>query len=438
MKYIITHYNADLDALACLIAAQRLFGATPLGGSIVSPPVKRFLALHKDRFALKPFQEVDASDVDELIVVDVRDQRRLKEFQPIIDAAKTIRTYDHHPDSEHDVKGAPEKVEPVGACITLLVEELVEAGFEIEPDDATLFLLGLYSDTGRLSYSNTLPRDVAVAELLLRSGANLKVVNRYLRREFTPGQAKLLVEMMNTAEEESFDAVEVAFASARAEKFVRGVAPVVQQVLDLGGHDAIFGVVEFEKSKRVQIIGRSSVTYLDVGEILSKFGGGGHRGAAAAILKKTDLETVMADLRQTIRDYPMTPRRVSELMSSPVHTLQHDATLEQAQEQMANWVITGAPVMRDGELTGVISIRDVQRAAKADKLHLPVASHMTHQVTCIDHHEPVEDTLELMTAEDIGRLPVTRDGEIVGIITRTDLLRELYMREADESEIAAD
>src|SRR5690606_691213 len=145
--------------------------------------------------------------------------------------------------------------------------------------EATLFLLGIYSDTGRLSFSSTQARDVKVCAALLDLGANLRVVNRFLRRQYSDEQSKLLVECMASLSEESVHEVEFDFVQASAEKFVDGASSVVQQVLEFGGHDAIFGVIEFRKNRRVQVIGRSRVSYVNMGAILSQFGGGGHRGA---------------------------------------------------------------------------------------------------------------------------------------------------------------
>jgi tRNA nucleotidyltransferase (CCA-adding enzyme) len=241
--------------------------------------------------------------------------------------------------------------------------------------------------------------------------------------------------MMASVEELSIDKVEVAIGTATAYETVRGASSVVQQVMELGGHDAMFGAIFFEKNQRVQLIGRSRVSYVDVGEILRGFGGGGHRGAGAASVKDSTLEKVVDELRGALVDAPLQPTRVADIMTRPVQFLQHDMTLAAALEKLDEWGVTGAPVLRDGELSGVCSRRDIRRAEQGDKLELPVSSHMAHEVLCVDHQEPIEDALELMTARDVGRMPVTRDDEIVGIVTRTDLIRRLYMKTRDDSDL---
>jgi tRNA nucleotidyltransferase (CCA-adding enzyme) len=435
VKIVITHHNADLDALASTIAAARLFDAVPVMGNIVAPPVKKFLALHKDYYGLTPVGDLDEQAIEAVFVVDVRDARRLRDFDSILTRRPYTHIIDHHPAGPEDIEADVLQVEPVGACVTLLVEHLLAQGMSISPAEATLYLLGLYSDTGRLSFSSTQPRDVRIAAQLLEVGANLRVVNRFLRRQYSEEQSQLLVDCMASITEESVHSVEVAFATARAERFVHGASSVVQQVLEFGGHDAIFGVIEFERNRRVQIIGRSRVSYIDMGQILSRFGGGGHRGAAAASVKGREIEDIVQELKDILCNTPPEPTRVREIMVSPVLTLDHSDTLEYAKGLLESQNVSGAPILRDGEICGVLSKRDVTRAQKADKLHLPVSSHMTHHVVTIAPEEPVEDAFSLMIAHDVGRLPVVKHGQIMGIISRSDLIRTLYMKHADDSDI---
>lgn len=436
MKLVITHHNADLDALASVVAATRLFDDTVgVLGSMVSPPVKRYLAIHKDHYDIRTRSDVDLDEVDEVVIVDVRDTRRFKEFDAAFDSNPRVVVYDHHPASDYDVEADLSVVEPVGACVSLLVEKLLEETIPISPTEATLYLLGIYSDTGRLSYSTTQPIDIRMSAQLLECGASLKVVNRYLRREYTREQSQLLVELMRSTVEEPFDHVEVAFCTARAPRFVKGASSVVEQTLELGGHDAIFGIIHFDKNDRTQIIGRSRVSYIDVGAILSQMGGGGHRGAGAATLKKSSIESVKAQLVKLLNESALEPTRVLQIMSHPVYTLEHDLSIKDALARLSQWGVTGAPVLREGELVGIFSHRDAPPGDQNERLALPVSSHMTHEVTSIAVREPIDDALELMALEDVGRLPVFKDGVLAGIVTRTDLIRELYMKIRDDSDL---
>lgn len=427
---IITHHNADLDALASLIAAQQLYeGSIALLGRSISPPVQRYLALHKDHFTLVPYHLVDPETIDRVVVVDVRDRRRLAEYEPILSQEGIeIIVYDHHPAGPHDLETPSAYVEPVGSCATLLTERLKQSnrGMTLTPAKATLLLLGVYSDTGKLCFDTTTPRDVDAVAYLLRRGANLQVVNRYLAEEFSVEQQQLLVGMMANIEEVSVDAVEVAISIGQAHRFVRGSASVVQHIMNMGGHDAIFGVVEFVKNKRVQIIGRSRVPYVHMGDLLTPFGGGGHGGAAAATVKKGVVDEVVAQLHDALEHASLRPTRVRDMMSAPVQTIMHQDTMADLQVLLDQFNIHGVPVMRDDRMCGVISRRDLDKAIDRDLLHSPVSAFMSSEVTVISPDEPLEDAMEMMTERDIGRLPVLEQERLVGIISRTDMIRRLY------------
>ena len=435
LTIVITHHNADLDALASLIAAKRLYpGSIALHGQAISPPVQRYLAMHKDHFPLVPYAQIDPAQVERVIVVDVRDRRRLSEYEPMLQAASQIIVYDHHPACDFDLQTPHVTVEPTGACATLLLERLARAGLDhaMTPTEATLLLLGIYADTGKLTFDSTTPRDVDAAAALLRLGANLRIVNRYLVEAYTPEQRALLMQMMAHTHEISVSAVEIAIATGQAERFVRGASSVVHHLMNMGAHDAMFAVIEFFKNRRVQIIARSRVPYVDVGQLLSRFeGGGGHPGAAAATLKGVTREQVVAQLEALLRQAQLRPTRVRDAMSAPVQTIEHDDTLEHLERLLTGHNIRGVPVLRQGALCGVISARDLERARRAQALALPVAAYMTHEVETIAPDEPLEDAFALMTARDIGRLPVLDGERLIGLISRSDLLRCLYTRDCE-------
>ncbi|MFP4600128.1 MAG: CBS domain-containing protein [Persicimonas sp.] len=427
MRVIISHANADLDALASLIAARKLYGeAVCLRNRNISMAVRRFLALHKDALDLQRLDDIDPEEVDELVVVDVRNRRRIREFNSIIERAPRVVVWDHHPASDDDIEADEEHIEPVGACATLLCERLQDEGIELDEAEATVLMLGIYADTGSLSFDSTTARDIDAAAYLLRCGARLSVVNRYMQQRFTPEQRELLVHMMPNTRTIAVDAVDIAISTGQAHSYVRSAAGVVDDIMRLGGHDAIFGLIAFDKGNRVQVIGRSRVPYVDVGTILTALGGGGHAGAAAATFKNETVEEVVAQLEDRLDEVEMRPARVADLMSSPVETIDRDISLGEARDLLHRWNVTGAPVLRDCELEGIVSLRDIERAAQAGKLDLPVASHMSHEPVIISSDEPIEDALDLMTDKDIGRMPVCDGVRMVGIISRSDILRRLY------------
>jgi tRNA nucleotidyltransferase (CCA-adding enzyme) len=427
MEAIITHQHADLDALASLVAAQQLHPeAACLQTGRSSDYVRRYLALHKDQLDLQRLRDIDPSEVDHVIVVDVRRRSRLQEFDELLEAASRVTVYDHHPASEDDIEAHTIHVEPVGACATLLCEAIQREDIEIDREVATLMLLGIYADTGRLSFDSTTPRDVEASAHLLRAGARLPVVNRYLSEQFTLEQQELLAEMMFHVEPLEVEAADVVVARGHADEFVDNASDVVQHIMSLGGHEAVFGVIDFEGGKHVQIIGRSRVPYVHVGEILGELGGGGHEGAGGASLKDATIDETSERLQSIVDDKPIRPTRVRDLMTSPIETIDRELSLGEALERLDHWDVSGAPVLDGDRLEGIISRRDLEPASKEGRLDLPVSSHMSHEPITIDPEASLEHALDEMTEHDIGRLPVLEGGRLVGIVTRTDVLEHLY------------
>ncbi|MCA9659578.1 MAG: CBS domain-containing protein, partial [Myxococcales bacterium] len=101
--------------------------------------------------------------------------------------------------------------------------------------------------------------------------------------------------------------------------------------------------------------------------------------------------------------------------------------------------VRGAAVLRDGALRGVITVRDLARARRRGDHELPVASCMSHHLHTTTPDAALEQALAVMTAHDVGHLPVLdAGGALVGLLTRDDLLRALYPEDfADPSPAAA-
>lgn len=437
MDIVVTHKFADLDALASLVAARRLYdGAAALRNAQVSELSQRYLALHKDALPLTAADDVDPSSVETAIVVDSRKHSRLDEFTDHLEAADRVVVYDHHPPSADDIPADEVHVEPVGACVTLLSEELRARDIELTDREATLMLLGLYADTGRLSFESTTARDVEAGAHLLRSGAKLPVVNRYLRDQYELEERKLLAELMFNTRDLDIGSATVSLAVVEIDDYVEGASSVVQHLVDMDGPEAMFAVLGFEGGSRVQLIARSRVAYIDVSEVAEQFGGGGHPSAAAAYCKDKTLEEVEAELTAMLESMEMDPTVVRDLMTSPVETIPREMSLEEAKERFERWEVTGAPVIEEGEVDGIVSRRDIERAEQGDRLELPVSSHMSQEPVTVAPDLSLEDALEMMTERDIGRLPILEDGRLIGIVSRSDLLDSMYGNEAaaDQSE----
>jgi tRNA nucleotidyltransferase (CCA-adding enzyme) len=429
MQIVVTHEMADFDALAAAVAAQKLHPSAQIVlGRRIGREVRTFLALHKDRFPAVRIGDVDQARVSRLILVDVRRRSRLGELAPLLARAERgeleISIYDHHPATDDDLASHQELVEPVGSATTLLVEQMRAQAIEIDPVEATLFSLGIHADTGSLSYAGTTARDALALSWLIGAGADLRLIARYLRPPFSAAQRRALRALLASVELVTLGGLDVGFALVELPRVVDGIAEVTTQAAELVGCAALFAVFGFRS--RVQVAARSRSPLIDVGSFLSELGGGGHAAAGSANIKDRSGAEVIALLRTAVAARPPKPTRVADLMSSPVNCVQHDAPLSSLAESLRAWRHTGAPVMRQGRLVGIVSQRDLEQAARAARLALPVSSVMSQPVVSTSADASLEQALALMEREDVGRLPVLRGERLVGIVTRSDLLRVLY------------
>lgn len=123
---------------------------------------------------------------------------------------------------------------------------------------------------------------------------------------------------------------------------------------------------------------------------------------------------------------------VGELMSSPARAVRPETSLKAAAAMMAAYSLSGLPVVdADGRPLGVVSEADIlakeraqrgRRTAKDDAVSVREA--MTGPPITVDHDVSVDVARTLMAEHDVRRLPVIeRDGRVVGVISRTDLVR---------------
>jgi len=426
VEIITTHVNTDLDALAAMVAARILYpGAVMVFPGNISRSVEVFMALHKDALDVKRAKDINPDLVELVVLVDTKSPGRLANLAVILEKPDVeIHIYDHHPRVAGDVFGKVEVVEMVGAATTLLVEKIRERELKITPLEATILSLGIYQDTGSLVYSGTTARDADAVAYLLSNGANLAVVAEFLDRPFTAGQRLLLRDLLFSAEHFQVNGAKLLIAKGNVDEFVSGLAGLTHKLAEFERPDAVFTVVEMDG--RVHVVARSSVPEVNVKEILGVLGGRGHNAAASATIKNAQVEEVAGRLLDAIRSKVRPPVTASAIMSSPVKTISPETVVSEAEQVMLRYGHNGLPVVKDSRVLGIISRRDVEKAARHGLGHAPVKAFMSGSVVSVGPEAPAAVVRDLMIEYDIGRLPVIDDGKLVGIVTRTDVLRTLH------------
>jgi len=120
---------------------------------------------------------------------------------------------------------------------------------------------------------------------------------------------------------------------------------------------------------------------------------------------------------------------VADAMSSPVATVEPTTPLSRLLEMMYETKHLGFPVVDRGSLIGIVALADVHKISPQDREAMQVRDVMTRTPTTLPPSAPLIDALRIMTGQDVGRIPVVADGDLIGIVTRTDVLRVMELRE---------
>jgi CBS domain-containing protein len=126
---------------------------------------------------------------------------------------------------------------------------------------------------------------------------------------------------------------------------------------------------------------------------------------------------------------------VREIMMALPVTLKPDDTLDLANDVISLGRIRHIPVVDDGRLVGLLSERDLIGAAATHIFGLKQKSKsallksvlirdvMKKRVVTVEPETPIKEAAHLLAEKKIGCVPVVRDGELVGLVTTTDVLR---------------
>ncbi|MFB6345486.1 MAG: CBS domain-containing protein, partial [bacterium] len=162
---------------------------------------------------------------------------------------------------------------------------------------------------------------------------------------------------------------------------------------------------------------------------------GGHARAASATISGVTLKEARQALEDVLKEQLKPGLTARQIMSHPVHSIRQDLPVEEAQDVMLRLGHQGMPVTNEkDELVGIITRSDIDKAVKHELTHAPVKGFMNPGVVTIDTDTGLHQIQNIMMNEQIGRLPVVEDGKLIGIVTRTDLIRILHEMSPEDTE----
>jgi tRNA nucleotidyltransferase (CCA-adding enzyme) len=421
MRLILTHEQPDFDALASVALATVLFpGAVGVLGGQLERNIDELLRLYRDQIPLLEGERVDLREVEALIMVDTADARRMGRFAEL-NGRVPITIFDHHPATTHSVGGAHGIQEPVGATVTLLCRRLEQEGVPLPAPLASLALLGLHEDTGDLTFDQVTPDDHRAAAYLLRQGANLAMLRRFRSSGTHPELYPLRDEAIAGADIHNVAGRKMAFATLEPAGYPHGLSNIAADLLHASGADAAFLLARVEG--KTLVFARAEVA-VDVACVLSAtLEGGGHPRAAfgRSTLPPEELRNrLLAALPRCLTP----PKSAREVMSQPVLSIRSDARVADAHTALMRSDHGGMPVLDEaGSVVGVVSRRDLERAQRLGLTDAVVQGFMTRPAVCAAPSTTTAELEALVVKHNIGRVPIMDEGELVGIVTRSDLIR---------------
>ena len=426
MEVITTHINADFDSLASMLAAKKLYPNAVLVFPGSQERSLRDFFIHSALYAfeVERIKNIDLQEVKRLILVDTRQISRIGKFSEVLSKpGLDIHIYDHHPPSSEDLHGSVEVISEVGATVTLLLEILQEEGIDITADEATVMMLGIYEDTGNLTFPSTREEDFKAAGYLVRKGANLSVLSNVITKELTAEQVFLLNDLIQSATRYSFHGIDVVIAQASADRYVGDIAVLVHKLKDMENLDALFVLVRMED--RIYLIGRSRLEEVNVSEIAAEFGGGGHPTAASATVKGMALVEAHDRLIKALKEMVRPKKLAGDAMVYPVKTIEPERTLEEAGEILTRYNLNVLPVLQNEKVIGLISKHVVEKAVYHGLKSSLVKEYMTTEFSVASPETPFSGVQAIIIGQNQSLLPIIEKDRLVGTISAAEIMRIL-------------
>jgi tRNA nucleotidyltransferase (CCA-adding enzyme) len=429
VRIITTHLSADFDAFAAAVCAVRLFpGSKVLFPGSQEVAVRRFLSESEIRYPEVRLRRARAETIEHAVVVDTRSPSRLGEVYDLIQRDRCpVTLIDHHmEEDEDDIQAAETFERPVGATCTIVAELFRKRDIEPTAEEATLLLMGIYEDTGGLSYRETTPDDLRISAWLLENGGSLEWVRRWVLKALQPEQLELLNRMVEATEEVMVAGTPVALSMIEVDRYFEEAAFVVHRWIEI--FEIAVGAVMLVRPPNINLILRSRLPGLHIGRVAQCFGGGGHPTAASARVTGMMPVELREVLLETLAVEMPPPTTAIDIAIRTIFSVDDTNDVEETKDRINQLRVNALPV-RDsgtGELIGMVTRQILDRALSHKMGDRPVSSVMQPELPIVSAVTPLDDLRDLFLERSYRFVVVDEGGRPAGIITRMELFRRLF------------
>ena len=220
---------------------------------------------------------------------------------------------------------------------------------------------------------------------------------------------------------------ELIISSAVTDRFVEGLSVLTRKLGQVEDVSVIFCWVKMKD--KIYVAARSEDAGIDVSKILEVVGGGGHSQASSAVIKGMEFIEIEQKILTALGKNIKKPVLAKDIMSYPVKVVSEDESIASVNELLKKYGHSGIPIVdSNSRLAGIITRKDIDKAIKHGLSHAPVKGFKSSGIVTAGPGATIEDIQDMMTENGIGRVPVVSKGEILGIVTRKDVLRFLHGR----------
>ncbi|MBI5374991.1 MAG: CBS domain-containing protein [Candidatus Schekmanbacteria bacterium] len=426
MKIITSHINADFDAFASMIAAGKLYPAAKVVFAGSQEKVLRdFLKRQGMKFKYLNCSDIDISKIKELVLVDVRKPDKIGPFKEIaVKKEVKIHIYDHHPAASSDIKGDKEVIVKRGATTTIMVEILRRKRKKITPDEATLLIMGIYEETGFLTFHSTTNQDLEAAAYLVKNGADIGMVREYFKHDIDEKQLNILNQLLSSIKTFPAGDKKAGIAVATAEEFIDDASLVVNRVMDMRGLNAIAALLRMDD--KIYLIARSSSDMVDASKLASMFGGGGHSDAASAVIKDLTLYEAIEEVKSFFEKIVPDKVVAEDIMTRTPLTVKSTSKISDALKKINRFHFNIVPVIsQKNTVVGTMNRKILEKAVSHGMGNEKVEKYMNEELWSVSTDAPVELVIRIMITEKIPFLSVLHGNSLKGVITRSDLIKHI-------------
>jgi len=366
-------------------------------------------------------------NLEKAVFVDTSSLRKIKQtlkkanlnFEDI-----KIEIFDHHPVRNKklkEYKNITFHFFKYGACTTHFVFEIEKKGIKLTKDDATLISLGIYEDTGSFRYTGTKTEDIKALMFLSKYSLNFDLINEILTKRFDEKTLQILENLIENLHILYIDNYKIGISSLTIDEYIPDVSSYFNQIDEFSKLDAVFAVLS--SKNKVFVIGRSKTDSIDVGYILSKLGGGGHKRAGSANIKDISKKEVVELLHYIIDTYLKADFKIKDIMHKKFCVINKNTKIEALKE-----INTPVCIVVDEKenFYGIVFEKNIKYALKHNLTQIYIKDLSITDIFTLNEEQPVVEAEKQIFKLSQEIFPVLKGKKPVGIVSKLDILKALH------------